>query len=89
MIAPVLAAVVLFGLVALLVANFDSLVGSDPDDPLRWILPGMVLLAAAIGAAWAAYLRSNRPDVYAEIGRSAMGPAEDEVAGLDLPAIPR
>ena len=87
LIAPAAATVVLLILVALLIANFDALLGSDPSSPLRWILPGLILLAAVAGAAWAVYLRSARPRVYEGIGRTAMAPEDDEAPpSLDLPA---
>ena len=67
-IAPTLATIALVALVALLIGNFDALLGTDPTSPLRWILPGLVLLAAVAGALWAMRLKSARPDVYAAIG---------------------
>ena len=87
LIAPAAATVVLLAIVLLLIVNFDALLGTDPTSPLRWILPGLVLLAAVGGAAWGAVLRSRRPDVYAGIGRTAMAP-EDE-APVALPTLPR
>ena len=67
-IAPTLATLVLVALVVLLIGNFDALLGTDPTSPLRWILPGLVLLAAVVGAIWAVRLKSTRPDAYAAIG---------------------
>lgn len=87
-VAPVLATLVLLVLVTLLVVNFDALLGTDPGSPLSWLLPGLVLLAAVAGAAWAAYLRRSRPGVYAGIGETAMAPEDDEVVALDLPPAP-
>ncbi len=77
-IAPAAAAVVLGALVVLLVANFDALLGSDPSSPLRWVLPGLIGLAAVGGAAWAQYLRTSRPAVYDGIGRTALATQDDE-----------
>lgn len=78
-IAPIMATFVLGSLVALLVVNFDSLLGADPSSPLRWILPGLVLGSAVLGIAWGWVLQIRRPDIYAGIGRSAAEPvAEDE-----------
>ncbi|MBC8093831.1 MAG: APC family permease [Pseudonocardia sp.] len=87
-IAPTLAAVVLAALVVLLVANFDTLLGADPTSPLRWILPGLIALAAAAGALWAAYLQRAQPDVYNGIGGTAMAPDTEDPA-IDLPTMPR
>jgi amino acid transporter len=82
LIAPAAATVVLLALVLLLIVNFDALLGTDPTSPLRWILPGLVLLAGVAGAAWGATLRSRRPDVYAGIGRTAMAPEDEEPIAL-------
>jgi amino acid transporter len=86
-IAPALATLVLGALVVLLVVNFDSLLGTDPNSPLRWLFPALVLAAAVIGVIWGAIIRRNRPDVYEGIGRSATGFQEiehEEPAALDL-----
>jgi amino acid transporter len=88
-VAPAAATVVLVVLGVLLIANFDALLGSDPTSPLRWVLPGIVLLAAVVGTAWALALRASRPDVYAGIGNTAMAPVEDEATPrLELPEQP-
>jgi len=78
-IAPVMATVVLGGLVVLLVVNFDALLGADPSSPLRWILPGLVIGGAVLGFVWGQVLQARRPDIYAGIGRSTAEPtAEDD-----------
>ena len=86
LIAPGAAAVVLAALVILLIGNFDSLLGTDPTSPLRWILPGIVVLAAVAGAAWASYLRNRLPGVYRQIGRVALAPDDEP---MDLPDLSR
>lgn len=88
LVAPVLACVLLGAVVLILVVNFDSLLGTDPESPLRWILPALVLLAAVGGAVWALVLRSTRPEVYAGIGNVVLAPADDEPQ-LDLPTVSR
>ncbi|MCO1658670.1 APC family permease [Pseudonocardia sp. S2-4] len=88
LIAPVVACVLLSAIVIILVANFDALLGTDPTSPLRWILPALVLVAAAGGAVWALVLRSSRPAVYAGIGHVALAPVEEEPR-LDLPTVSR
>ena len=45
------------------------MVGSTPDDPLRWILPGLIVAAAVIGLVYGLVLKRTRPDVYAMVGR--------------------
>ena len=71
-IAPGIASLLLFALLVVLVGNFDALLGTDPSSALRWILPGLVLLAGAGGVVWAAILRRSRPMIYSGIGRSTM-----------------
>lgn len=68
-IAPALAAVCLLVVLVLIISNFDVLLGTAGDSPLRWILPGILLLAAVIGFIRGAVLRSRRPEVYAVIGK--------------------
>ena len=84
-IAPTLATLALVALVVLLIGNFDALLGTDPTSPLRWILPGLVLLAAVAGALWAVRLKSARPDVYAAIGTTGGTMDDDESVVLNLP----
>jgi amino acid transporter len=86
-IAPGLATLVLLALVVLLVVNFDSLLGTDPNSPLRWLFPALVLASAVVGIIWGAVIRRTRPDVYEGIGRSATGFQDvepEESAALDL-----
>ena len=78
LIAPALSALLLFVVLVTLIGNFDALLGSDPSSPMRWILPGAVLVAAAAGIARERYLRRARPEVHAGIGGGA--PAPDGVA---------
>jgi amino acid transporter len=89
-IAPALATAVLLALVVLLVVNFDSLLGTDPNSPLRWLFPALVLAAAVVGVIWGAVLRRTRPDVYEGIGRAATGFQEEEAKeaeALDISAL--
>jgi amino acid transporter len=81
-IAPVLSALGLVCVVFLAVVNYDILVGVAPDDPLRWILPSLYLVAGALGVAWALYIKAARPDVYETIGRGAN--AATGVSVLDM-----
>lgn len=81
LVAPALATVLLLALLALLLVNFDALLGGDATSPLCWMLPGLVFLAAAVGAGWARYLRRHHPEVYARIGRP------DVYAGISRPVV--
>jgi amino acid transporter len=88
-IAPTLATIVLGALVVLLVAEFDTLLGTDPSSALRWILPGLVLLAAVLGLIWGIVLRSTRPEVYQGIGRSAVEPPSEDDDGIEMSSMLR
>ncbi|MGW4502224.1 APC family permease [Micromonospora sp. NPDC004336] len=79
--APGLAAVALFVVVALAVVNFADLLGVAPDSPLRWAAPVGYPVAALLGVLWALVLR-RRPATYARIGLGA------ESAAVVLPAGP-
>jgi amino acid transporter len=70
-IAPVLSAIILVYVVFLAVTNYDFLIGVAPDNSLRWILPGLYIIAGGLGVAWALFLKASRPDVYETIGRGA------------------
>ena len=91
LIAPTLATIALVALLVLIIGNFDALLGTDPTSPLRWILPGIVLLAGLLGVLWALQIKNSRPDVYASIGTTGGGldDDEDEAVMLDLPRTPR
>jgi amino acid transporter len=91
LVAPTLATIALVALVALIIGNFDALLGTDPTSPLRWILPGIVLVGGLLGVLWALKLKSSRPDVYASIGTTGGGLDDDEEEAvlLDLPSAPR
>jgi amino acid transporter len=89
-VAPTLATIALVALVVLIITNFDALLGTDPTSPLRWILPGIVLLAGVLGVLWALKLKKSRPDVYTAIGTTGGGlDDDDEAVLLDLPSTPR
>lgn len=67
-VAAVVAAIALFVVFVLAVFNFDALTGTGPDDPLRWILPGLIVVAAVGGVVYGLVLKSRKPDVYAGVG---------------------
>jgi hypothetical protein len=87
LVAPAAATVILLAMFVLVLVNFDSLLGTDPTSPLRWILPGLVLLFALAGAAWGKYLKARKPEVYDGIGRTAMAPEHEEP--IALPTLPQ
>ena len=67
--ATVFSSIALFVVFVLALNNFDALLGSTPNDPLRWILPGLIVAAALIGLVYGLVLKRTRPEVYALVGR--------------------
>ena len=67
-VAAALSSAALFVVFYLAITNFDVLLGSKPNDPLNWVLPGLILAAAAVGLVYGLYLKVKRPEVYIGIG---------------------
>jgi amino acid transporter len=49
-------------------SQFGLLIG-NPESPLRWILPALIVVAAIAGIIAAVSLRSRSPELYAQMGR--------------------
>jgi amino acid transporter len=80
-IAPIIAAIALFGVFALIVANFNVLLTSDPTAPataLTFVLPIIVIAPGVVGVIYGLILKRSNPRVYSQIGH---GIAEDHTAG--------
>jgi amino acid transporter len=67
-VAPVLASVLLIVLLVLVLINLNRLLGTEQDSPLRWVLPGLLVLGAALGLVRGAVLRQQKPAAYAKVG---------------------
>ena len=89
-IAPVLACVALAGVLWLSVIHFHTLLGVERGSLLPTLVPILFGALALAGAAWGAYLKFARPEVYAGIGYGAnatlvqaaeTAPTSPEVAG--------
>lgn len=68
LVASGLAGLALVAIAVLTVRDFDVLVGSGPGSSLNWLLPGVIVLALAVGLVYGAVLRRTRPEVHARIG---------------------
>ncbi len=66
LIAPFLAGVVLNGVLAVAIANFDLLIGNSGF--LTWFLPSLLVVAEVAGAAAAHLLKKARPALFASMG---------------------
>jgi len=71
LVAPVLAAILLGGLVVLAVWHYGTLLGVPAGSVAAWALPGGYVLAAGIGLGWGLVLRVRRPHVYETVGLGA------------------
>ncbi|GAA1277849.1 APC family permease [Sphaerisporangium rubeum] len=67
-VAPALSIVALSVIIGMTLINFDTVLGVPSDSAIRWILPGIFVVAIVFGVIWARVLKSTRPEVYAGIG---------------------
>ncbi|WP_331711947.1 APC family permease [Arthrobacter sp. B6] len=67
-VAPALSAVLLGAVFAVILANFDVLIGAEGDSALSWILPALILMPGLAGLGWGLYLKARRPGLYSGIG---------------------
>jgi hypothetical protein len=49
-------------------SQFGLLIG-NPESPLRWILPALIVVAALVGVIAAVTLNGRSPELYAQMGR--------------------
>jgi amino acid transporter len=70
-----------------MIGNLSSLLSLPPDSPRRWLAPGLVAAAAAVGTVWGRWLRRFRPQVYAGMGEGTpepIGVLDQRLAALDV-----
>ncbi|MFG3257340.1 APC family permease [Streptomyces sp. NPDC048172] len=82
LLAPLAAGIALAVIFSLGLTNFGAQLGVAPGNPLRWIFPGLVLVAAVLGLAWGVWLRAARPATYRGIGTAA-AVEDDTVEGTE------
>ncbi len=82
-IAPILGALALGTIIYFVVTETASLLGPTAETfpQLKWILPGIVGVAAVLGLLWGLIIKATRPDVYEGIGRGAIDPM-DQVGAI-------
>jgi amino acid transporter len=67
-VAPAVGGVAMAAVAVYAASQFGLLIG-NPESPLRWALPGLVVLAAVAGVVAAIVLRGRSPELYARMGR--------------------
>lgn len=67
-VAPIIGGIALAAVAVYAASQFGLLIG-DPESPLRWVLPALIVVAAVIGAGAAVALKRRSPELYAQMGR--------------------
>jgi peptidoglycan/LPS O-acetylase OafA/YrhL len=67
-VAPIVGGVAMAAVAVYAASQFGLLIG-NPDSPLRWILPALILVAAVAGVITAVTLKGRSPELYAQMGR--------------------
>jgi amino acid transporter len=68
MIAPIVGGVAMTAVAIYAASQFGLLIG-NPDSPLRWILPSLILVSAIGGVIAAINLKARSPELYGQMGR--------------------
>jgi amino acid transporter len=77
--APILGALGMVTVVYLLGKNLDFAAGAAADSPVFKATPWIVLAVYVLGLAYALWLKSARPSIYDEIGRTTIEEAHERV----------
>lgn len=72
-IAPVLAFLLLTGVLVATLIGIPDMLQVPPGSPLRYLIPPAYGVIALLGLAWGLITRATRPEVYAAIGRGTEG----------------
>lgn len=88
LIAPAIATLALLGMVWACADHYSTLLDVQAGSLSAKLLPGMFLVAAAIGIVWALMLKRSRPEVYAVIGQGANSAISRATAVPAAPAAP-
>ncbi len=86
LIAAGLSCLALLAIAVYTVKDFAVLLGADPGSPLRWILPGLIGVAAIGGLVWGLVLKYTRPEVHSRIGLGNEAFQLDRLGELDRSA---
>jgi len=67
-VAPIVGGVAMTAVAIYAASQFGLLIG-NPESPLRWILPALIVVAAIGGIIAAVSLKGRSPELYAQMGR--------------------
>ena len=67
-IAPIVGGVAMTAVAVYAASQFGLLIG-NPESPLRWILPALIVVAAIAGVIAALTLKSRSLELYSQMGR--------------------
>jgi hypothetical protein len=67
-VAPIVGGIAMTAVAIYAASQFGLLIG-NPDSPLRWILPALIIIAAIAGVTAAISLKGRSPEMYAQMGR--------------------
>ena len=66
--APIVGGIAMTAVAIYAASQFGLLIG-NPESPLRWILPALIIVAAIAGVVAALTLKTRSPELYAQMGR--------------------
>jgi amino acid transporter len=67
-VAPIVGGLAMTAVALYAASQFGLLIG-NPESPLRWILPALIMVAAIAGVIAAVSLKNRSPEMYAQMGR--------------------
>jgi amino acid transporter len=67
-VAPIVGGIAMAAVAVYAASQFGLLIG-NPESPLRWILPALIVVAGAAGIVAAITLKTRSPELYAQMGR--------------------
>ncbi len=71
--APALAALGLGTVFALILVNFDVMIGAEGPSPLVVVMPAIILGSGVVGLVWGEVLRRTKPAIYADLRDADVG----------------
>jgi amino acid transporter len=86
-VAPSIGAVLVGAALLTTLVNLSAVLGTPAGSTTKWLVPGAVATAAAVGLVWAAVLRATRPEVLANVGQGQPRPLaviEQDLVGRSL-----